>query len=158
MLRIRNVYPGSWFLPIPDAGFWIKNQQQKRGVKKNLLSYFFFVATNFTKFKIILPLKMLKKRIWANFQMNYIIFYSKIVTKLSRIWHWDPGSGKTYPGSRDQKFTDPGSGSATLALAGLVAGCPINYRDFNNLMRFILAKSCLILFVTMFIKQVSWKN
>jgi hypothetical protein len=84
---------------------------------------------------------MLKKRIWANFQMNYryIIFYSKIFTKLSRIWHWDPGSGKTYPGSRAQKFTDPGSGSTTLALAGLVVvvrKSTVPYSDFNNLMGF----------------------
>jgi hypothetical protein len=51
---------------------------------------------------------MLKKKIWAISQ--------KIVTKLSKIWVWDPGSEirepeKTYSGSRGQKA---GSGSATL--------------------------------------------
>ncbi len=30
--------PGSWFLPIPDPGSRIQKQQQKRGVKKKLLS------------------------------------------------------------------------------------------------------------------------
>jgi hypothetical protein len=36
VLRIRDVYPWSWFLPIPD----LQKQQQKRGGKK-LLSYLF---------------------------------------------------------------------------------------------------------------------
>jgi hypothetical protein len=30
-------HPGFW---ISDPGFWIQKQQQKRGVKKNLMSYF----------------------------------------------------------------------------------------------------------------------
>ncbi len=34
VLRIRDVYPGSWFLPIPDPGSRIQKQQQKRGVRK----------------------------------------------------------------------------------------------------------------------------
>jgi hypothetical protein len=73
--RIRDVYPGSrilifthsgcWMLDpgsrIPDLGSRIsdprsKNQQQKRGVKKNFLITF-YVDTNFTKLKIILVLK-----------------------------------------------------------------------------------------------------
>ena len=33
--------PGSWFLPIPDPGSRIQKQQQKREVKKNILSYLF---------------------------------------------------------------------------------------------------------------------
>ncbi len=40
------------------------------------------------------------------------LFTQKIVTKLSKVWVWDPGSGKTYPGSRIQgvkKAPDPGS-------------------------------------------------
>jgi hypothetical protein len=45
---------------------------------------------------------MIKKKIWANF------FAQKFVTKLSKIWVWDPGSEirdpeKTYSGSRGQK-------------------------------------------------------
>ncbi len=38
---------------IPDLGSRIQKQPQKRGVKKNLLSYLFFVTTNFTKLQII---------------------------------------------------------------------------------------------------------
>ncbi len=32
--RIRDVYPGSWFLPIPDLGSRIQKQQQKTGLKQ----------------------------------------------------------------------------------------------------------------------------
>jgi hypothetical protein len=35
VFRIRDIYPGSRFLPIPDLGSRIQKQQQKRGVKKN---------------------------------------------------------------------------------------------------------------------------
>ncbi len=50
---------------------------------------------------------MLKKKIWANFQRIIELFSKKIVTKLSKIWVWDPGSEirdpeKTYSGSRIQ--------------------------------------------------------
>jgi hypothetical protein len=49
--------------------------------------------------------EMLKK-MWSNFQ--------KIVTKLSKLWVWDPGSGKTLSGLRIldpgvKKASDPGS-------------------------------------------------
>jgi hypothetical protein len=37
---------------------------------------------------------MPKKKMWANFQRIIEVFISKIVTKLSNIWVWDPGSGK----------------------------------------------------------------
>jgi hypothetical protein len=48
---------------------------------------------------------MLKKKIWANFQRIIELFTQKIVSKLSKIWVWDPGV---------KKAPDPGSGSATL--------------------------------------------
>jgi hypothetical protein len=62
---------------------------------------------------------MLKKIIWTNFHRIIELFTQKIVTKLSNIWVLDPGSGKTYSGSRIQGskrhwILDPGSGSATL--------------------------------------------
>ncbi len=34
VLRIRDVYPRSWFLPIPDLGSWIQKQQKREGWKK----------------------------------------------------------------------------------------------------------------------------
>jgi hypothetical protein len=35
---------------------------------------------------------MLKKKIWAKFQRSEELLPNKIVTKLSKIWVWDPGS------------------------------------------------------------------
>jgi hypothetical protein len=74
----------------------------KDRMKKSLLSYLFFGATNFTKLNYFI-FEMLKKKMWANFQR----ITQKIVTKLSKIWIWDPGSEirdpeKTYSGSRFQ--------------------------------------------------------
>ncbi len=43
---------------------------------------------------------MLKKQIWAKFQRIIELFTQQNVTKRSKIWVWDPGSG-----SRDQKGT-----------------------------------------------------
>jgi hypothetical protein len=77
--------------------------------------------------KIIFIFEMLKKKVWANFQRIIELFTQKNVTKLSKIWGWDPGSGKNLSGSRIRKkpiqipdpgvkkSPDPGSGSATLA-------------------------------------------
>jgi hypothetical protein len=63
----------------------------------------------------------------GQFSKNYRTFYPKIVTKLSKIWSWDPGSGIRDPGSGKNLFRipdpgvkkapDPGSGSATLRLS-----------------------------------------
>jgi hypothetical protein len=65
----------------------------------------------------------------GQFSKNYS-FTQKIVTKLSKIWVWDPGSEirdpeKTYSGSRIQgskrhRIPDPGSGSATLLVTSTV--------------------------------------
>jgi hypothetical protein len=54
---------------------------------------------------------MPKKKVGANFQRIMELFTQKIVTKLSKIWVWDPRSGirkKTYSGSQ---IPDPGSRS-----------------------------------------------
>jgi hypothetical protein len=51
---------------------------------------------------------MPKKKIWANLQRIIELFTRKIVTKLSKMWVWDPGSGKKSipdPGSKGQKST-----------------------------------------------------
>jgi hypothetical protein len=65
---------------------------------------------------------MLKKKIWANFQRIIELSTQKIVTKLSKIWVWDPGPEirdpeKTYSGSRIQgskRHRIPDSGSGIL--------------------------------------------
>ncbi len=122
--------PGSWFLPIPDPGSRIpdlgsriQKQQQKRGVKK-IWCHTFLCSHKFHKLVYYFSFEVLKKKIWANFQRIIELFTQKIVTKLSKVWVWDPGSEirdpeKTYSGSRIpdpgvKKAPDPGSGSATL--------------------------------------------
>jgi hypothetical protein len=70
---------------------------------------------------------MLKKKIWANFQRIVELFTQKIVTMLSKIWVWDPGSGseirkKPFPDHGVKKAPDPGSGSATLVAPPCTCG------------------------------------
>ncbi len=53
----------------------------------------------------------------GQFSKNYRTFIQKIVTKLSKIWGWDPVIGKNLSRNSQtmgQKGPDPGSGSATL--------------------------------------------
>jgi hypothetical protein len=87
---------------IPDPG--AKNSNKRRGVKINLLLYL-FCSHNFHKTENYFIFEMRKKKIWASFQRIIEIFTQKFVTKLSKIWVWDPGSEirdpeKTYSGSR----------------------------------------------------------
>jgi hypothetical protein len=58
---------------------------------------------------------MLKIKFWANFQRILELFTQKIVTKLLKLWVWDPGSEirkKPIPDPGVKKAPDPGS--ATL--------------------------------------------
>jgi hypothetical protein len=62
---------------------------------------------------------VLKKKIWANFQRIIELFTQKIVTRLSKIWLWDPGFGKNLfriPDPGVKKEPDPRSGSSTLVV------------------------------------------
>ncbi len=107
--------PGSWFLPIPDLGSRIQKQQQKREGWKKFVVIPFYVATNFTKLKIISVLKCWRQRIIG-------LFTQKFVTKLSKYGFGirdprsgirDPGSGKNLfriPDPGVKKAPDPGSG------------------------------------------------
>jgi hypothetical protein len=103
--------PDFYLSRIPDLGSWIpdpKTATKERGEEKFVIKLF-FVVTNFTKLNIILFLKCWRK-IWANFQRIIEVFTQTIFTKLSKIWVWDPGSGKNLfrildPGSRGQKGT-----------------------------------------------------
>jgi hypothetical protein len=91
------------FIPDPKSA-------TKWGVKKNLLSYL-FCSRKFHKIGNYWIFEMLKKN-W--------LFTQKIVTMLSKIWVWDPGSGKSLfriPDPGVKKAPDPGSGSATLLSA-----------------------------------------
>ncbi len=97
VLRIRDVYPGSWFLPIPDLGS--KNSNKREGWKK-ICSHKFHKIENYFSFEV------LEKNL-GKFSKNYRTFYPKNVTKLLKIRVRDPGSEirdpeKTYSGSRIQ--------------------------------------------------------
>ena len=112
MLRIQDVYPGSWFLPIPDPGSRIpdpKTVTKERGEKK-ICYHTFFCSHKFYKLEYYVIFEMLKKKIWANFQRIFEVFTPKIFNMLSNIWVWDLGSGIRKkpipdPGSRGQKGT-----------------------------------------------------
>jgi hypothetical protein len=90
-------------------GSWIKKQQQKRGVKKNF-SHTFLSSHKFHKIENYFSFEVLKKKICANFQRIIELFTKRIVTKLSKIWFWDPGSGKNLSriqGSKRHRIPDP---------------------------------------------------
>ncbi len=52
---------------IPDLGYRIPKQHQKRGVKK-IFCHSFFCSHKFHKIDNYFSFEMLKKRIWCNFQ------------------------------------------------------------------------------------------
>jgi hypothetical protein len=95
-------------------------------MKKNCC-HTFFCSHKFYKIENYFILEMLKKKIWDSFQRIIELFIQKFVTKLSKIWVWDPGSEirdpeKTYSGSQIsdpgvKKAPDPGSGPATLCMS-----------------------------------------
>jgi hypothetical protein len=97
VLQIRDVYPGSR----------IQKQQQKRGVQK-ICCYTFLCRHKFLKIENYFCFEVLKKKIWTNFQRIIEFFTQKIVSKLSKIWVWDPGSKIRDP--EGSKIRDPGSG------------------------------------------------
>jgi hypothetical protein len=106
VLRIRDVYPGSRILIFTHPGSRIQKTLTKERGEKNLLSYF-FCSHKFHKIENYVIFEMLKKKIWANFQIIVEVFTQKIFNMLSNIWVWDPGSEirdpeKTYSGSRIQ--------------------------------------------------------
>ncbi len=114
VLRIRDVYPGSRILIFTNFGSRIsdpgsKNSNKREGWKKICCHYFLY-SHKFHKIANYFSSEVVKKKIWANFQRIIELFTQKIVTKLSKIWIWDPGSGIRKkpipdPGSRGQKGT-----------------------------------------------------
>ncbi len=101
--------PGSWLLPIPDPGS--KNSNKREGRKK-ICCHNFLCSHNFHKIPNYFSFEVQKKKIWANFQRIIELFTQKIVTKLSKIWVWDPGSGKNLfriPDPGVKKAPDPRS-------------------------------------------------
>jgi hypothetical protein len=67
VLRIRDVYPGSRILIFTHPGPDPKTATKERGEKKFVVITF-YVATNFTKFQIILVLKCWRKTVGPIFK------------------------------------------------------------------------------------------
>jgi hypothetical protein len=92
--------PDPW---IPDP--WIpdpKTATEERSEKK-FCCHTFLCSHKFHKIENYFSFDVLKKKIRANFQRIIELFTQKIVTKLSKIWVWDPGSriqGQKGTGSR----------------------------------------------------------
>jgi hypothetical protein len=89
---------------IPDPGS--KNSNKRKGWEK-FFCHTFLCSHKFHKIENYFSFKVLKKKIWANFQRIIKLFTQKIVTKLSKIWL--SGSRISDPGSRGKKAPDPGS-------------------------------------------------
>ncbi len=87
--------PDPVFYPsrIPDLGS--KNSNKREGWKK-ICCHNFLCSYKFHKIANYFSFEVLKKKIWANFQKNFL----PQMGLGSGIW--DPGSGKTYSGSRIQ--------------------------------------------------------
>jgi hypothetical protein len=97
---------------IPDLGSRItdqKNSNKREGWKK-IWCHYFLCSQKFHKIANYFSFEVLKKKIWANFQRIIKLFPQNIVNKLSKIWVWDPGSGKNLfriPESKKHRILDP---------------------------------------------------
>jgi hypothetical protein len=96
---------------IPDPDFYPSRisdpgskNSNKREVWKKISSHTFLCCHKFHKIENYFSFEVLKKKIWANFQRFIELFAQKMVTKLSKLWVWDPRSG-----IRKKLIPDPGS-------------------------------------------------
>ncbi len=101
VLRIRDVYPGSWFLSIPDLGSRIpdpKTGTKEKG-EKNLLSYLFCIHKYKKKLKLLY--------FWIGAEKNLGQFINNYRFGIRKKPIPDPGSVV-------KKALDAGSRSTTL--------------------------------------------
>ncbi len=96
---------------IPDTDFYpsripdTKATAKERGGKKFVVIPTFFCSHKFHIIENYFVFEMLKKKIWANFQRIIGFLTQKIVTKLSKIWVWDPGF--RIQGSKKHRIPNP---------------------------------------------------
>ncbi len=122
VLRIRDVYSGYRILIFTHPGSRIQKQQQKRGVQKNCVIPF-YVATNFSKLKIILVLKCWRKKFGPIFKELWNFLPKKLSLSSQKYGFGIRDPEKTYSGSRIQgskRQGIPDSGSATLKTRALM--------------------------------------
>ncbi len=99
---------------ISDPG---SKNRKKRERWKKICCHTFLCSHKFHKIENNFSFEVPKTKIWANFRRVIELFTQKIVSKFSKIWVWDPGSGKNLfriPDPGVKKAPDPGSGSTTL--------------------------------------------
>jgi hypothetical protein len=100
---------------IPDPDFYPSRIPDPKTATRDRGENFFFCQTiscwhKFHKTEYYFIFDMLKKKKWPNFPEIIEVFTQKIVTKPSKIWVWDPGSGKTLfriQGSKRHRIPDP---------------------------------------------------
>ncbi len=88
VLRIRDVYPGSWFLALPDPGS-NKNKKEEREIISCLT---FFCNYKFHEIEFFCFFNRCS-------HLSKNTFTQKIAAELSEIWVGDPGSWIRDPGS-----------------------------------------------------------
>jgi len=96
----------SRILIFTHPGSRIQKQQQKTGAKIFFCQTIFCIH-KFHKTEYYFIYDMLKKKIWPNFPRIIEVFTQKIVTKPSKIWVWDPGSGIRDPEKKLFRLPDP---------------------------------------------------
>jgi hypothetical protein len=107
VLRIRDVYPGSWILIFTHPGSRISDPitaTKERGEKKFVVIPF-YVAKNFTKLEIILVLKCRRKKFGPIFK-----FFSNFLPKKLSLGSQKYGFGIRDPGSGKNLFRIPDPG------------------------------------------------
>jgi hypothetical protein len=86
---------------ILDLGSPMEKQEQKRGVKNNLLSYLFLEPQISQNCKLFI-FEMRKKKIWANYQRIKELFTQKLSLSSQEYGFGIRDPEKTYSGSRMQ--------------------------------------------------------
>ncbi len=119
VLRIRDVYPGSWFLPIPDPG---SKNSNKRERWKKISCHTFLCSHKFHKIVNYFSFEVLKKKIFGPIFKELKNFYQKNCQKALK--NMVLGSGIRDPGSRKNLFRipDPDPQHCWLALLRLRYG------------------------------------
>jgi hypothetical protein len=114
--------PRSWFLPIPNTGCRIpylgsrisdpgsKNSNKREGWNKKIFLIIFYVATNFTKLKIILVLKCWRKKFRQIFKELRNFLHKKMSLSFQKYGfgiRGQKGTVSRIPGSKRHRIPDP---------------------------------------------------
>ncbi len=110
--------PGSWFLSIPapgsqipDLGSWIPDPTTAPKEEGKIFLSYHFCSHKYHKIVNNFIFEQVKNFL-AKALRIVVLFTHKFVIKLSKIWVWNPGSGKNLfripdPGSKRHRIPDP---------------------------------------------------